>query len=490
MNASLEPNHPSPPAPPDPLSPRIAVLGAGITGLTAAWFLRQAGFSPIVLEKAPYSGGVISTMQSDGWRLERGPNSLLEGSADVAAFIDGIGLGGRRIYAAPAAKQRYVVRGGRLVAMPSSPRTFVSTKLFSWRAKLWLAGEPLRRRARPDREESVADFVLRRLGREFLDYAVDPFVGGVYAGDPARLSVQHAFPKLHALEQEHGSLIWGSLKRRNTSGGPKGRIFSFPDGLGELPAAIVRALGDAVRLQTEAKAIRHTGHRWEIDCKKGSQSWMEPCAAVICALPADALASLKIEGVPDAHRLTVLREIEQPPVASVFTGFKRADVGHPLDGFGVLMPQVEKSPVLGTLFSSSLFAGRAPDGHVALTSFVGGVRQPELLKLDSWELVRLVQTELDRLIGVRGLPVFTHVQRWPRAIPQYTLGYQRYKDAIAAVEASAPGLFIGGNCRDGISVGNCIESGRRLAKVASEALQNHTGSFARPNQTQRNRAKN
>jgi oxygen-dependent protoporphyrinogen oxidase len=470
MNASLA-GHPSTSTARHNLASRIAVLGAGITGLTAAWHLRRAGFSPIVFEKSPYAGGVIGGVKNAGWLHERGPNSLMEGSSEVAAFIHEIGLDGRRIYASPAAKQRYVVRDGQLVAMPSSPRTFVSTKLFSWRAKLWLAGEPLRRRARPDQEESVADFVLRRLGREFLDYAVDPFVGGVYAGDPARLSLRHAFPKLHALEQEHGSLIRGSLKRRNTSGGPKGRIFSFPDGLGELPAAIAYSLGDAVRLQTEVKAIRRTSHNWEIDCENGRRSWTEGCAAVVCALPADALAALNIEGVPAASRLNLLRQIEHPPLVSVFTGFKRTDVDHPLDGFGVLIPHVERSPILGTLFSSSLFDGRAPDGHVALTSFAGGMRQPGLFKLDDWEILRLIQPELDRLFGIRGLPVFTHVQRWPRAIPQYTLGYQRYKDAIAAVEASAPGLLIGGNCRDGISLGNCIESGRRLADAAAEALR-------------------
>ncbi|HWZ94212.1 MAG TPA: protoporphyrinogen oxidase [Opitutaceae bacterium] len=471
MNTSLDPGHPSPSTSRHNSASRIAVLGAGITGLTAAWHLRRAGFSPIVLEKSPYVGGVIGTLQRGGWLHEHGPNSLMEGSPDLATFIHEIGLDGRRIYAAPAAKQRYVVRGGQLVAMPSSPRTFVATRLFSWRAKLWLAGEPLRRRADPNREESVADFVLRRLGREFLDYAVDPFVGGVYAGDPARLSLRHAFPKLHALEQEHGSLIRGSLKRRNASGGPKGRLFSFPNGLGELPAAIAFALGDAVQLQTKATAIRRTGCNWEIDCENGLRSWTEECAAVVCALPAEALASLKIEGVPEARRLAALREIEHPPLASVFTGFRRDDVGHPLDGFGVLIPQVEHSPILGTLFSSSLFAGRAPAGHVALTSFIGGTRQPGLLKLDDWELLRLIQPELERLFRIRGLPVFTHVQRWPRAIPQYTLGYQRFKDAMAAVEASAPGFFIGGNCRDGIALGNCIESGRRLANVAAESLR-------------------
>jgi protoporphyrinogen/coproporphyrinogen III oxidase len=444
-------------------SPRIVVLGAGITGLTAAWHLQRAGFSPVVFDKSPRVGGAIGAVRCDGWLHELGPNSLLEGSATVTALIDEIGLGARRLYAAPDARQRYIVRDGRLVAMPTSPATFLATKLFSWRAKFGLMGEPWRRRGPIDREESVADFVLRRLGREFLDYAINPFVGGVYAGDPTWLSVRHAFPKLHALEQEHGSLIRGALKRRNPSGGPKGRIFSFPNGLSELPNVLANALGDAVRLRTEVKAIRRTEHAWEIECKCGDVSWVEDCAAVVCALPANALASLTFDGVPEAHRLATLREIEHPPVASVFTGYKRSDVVHSLDGFGMLVPQVERRLILGTLFSSTLFPGRAPEGYVGLTSFVGGMREPELAGMNDSELVRIVQTELSRLVGVREPPVFTHVQTWRRAIPQYTLGYQRYKDAIAIVEASTRGLFIGGNCRDGISLTNCIESGRRLA---------------------------
>jgi protoporphyrinogen/coproporphyrinogen III oxidase len=186
-------------------------------------------------------------------------------------------------------------------------------------------------------------------------------------------------------------------------------------------------------------------------------------ARAVCALPADGIANLQFEGVAGASRLAGLREIEHPPVASVFTGFRREDVRHPLDGFGALMPQVERGRILGTLFSSTLFPGRAPEGHVALTTFVGGTRQPELAELDDRELLRVVQAELSRLVGVTAPPVFVHVKRWPRAIPQYTVGYQRHKDAIAAVESGAPGLFIGGNCRDGISLANCIASGSRLA---------------------------
>ena len=287
--------------------------------------------------------------------------------------------------------------------------------------------------------------------------------------------MRHAFPKLHALEQEHGSLIRGALKRRNVSGGPKGRIFSFPNGLSELPNALANALGDAVHLRTEVKAIRRTENTWEIECESGDLSWREECTAVVSALPADALASLTFDGMPEAHQLAILREIEHPPVASVFTGYKRSEVLHPLDGFGMLVPQVERRLILGTLFSSTLFPDRAPEGYVGLTSFVGGMREPELATLNEAELLRIVQAQLSRLVGVRGAPVFTHVQTWRRAIPQYTLGYQRYKDAIATVEASTRGLFIGGNCRDGISLTNCIESGRRLADAVI-----HRGSQLRP----------
>ncbi len=444
----------------------VAVIGAGITGLTAAWQLHRAGVPVVVFEASAGPGGVIASTREGDWLWESGPNTMLEGSADVTAFVDAIGLGSRRIYAADSAKNRYVVRDGRLVAMPTSPMGFVRTRMFSWKAKLGLLGEPWRAPSPADAEESVGDFVVRRLGQEFLDYAVNPFVGGVYAGDPRRLSVRHGFPKLHALEQEHGSLLRGAFKRRNTSGGPKGRIFSFPGGLVELPRALATSLGSAVRFGTRVAIVRRAGNAWEIVSQAGGQDQTESFAAVVCALPADALAALRFEQVPGAERLAELRAIEHPPVTSVFSGYRREQVAHPLDGFGLLMPEVERRRVLGVLFSSTLFPGRAPAGHVALTTFVGGVRAPELAKLDDEAIRRLVREELGALLGVQGEPAYLHIQRWPRAIPQYTLGYGKYKALFAELESAAPGLHFGGNARDGISLANCIESGRRLARAA------------------------
>lgn len=458
---------------------RIAVIGGGITGLTAAWVLQQSGYVPVVYEKSARVGGSIGSFQSGGWLHELGPNSMLENTPRVAAFIDELGLTDRRLYAADAARNRYIVRNGELHAAPSSPLGFVRTGLFSLRAKLRLLGEPFRPAGSADHEESVADFVRRRLGPEFLDYAVNPLVGGIYAGDPEKLSVRHAFPKLYALEQKYGSLIRGALKQRNTSGGPKGRMFSFPNGLSEIPAALADQLGGAVQLRTEVRALRPHEDGWQLDCVTEQDRWQETFAAVICAVPAHALAALRIEIAGDPHALAVLNEIQQSPVASVFMGFRREDVAHPLDGFGLLIPQKERFSLLGTLFSSTLFPGRAPEGHVALTAFVGGTRQPELAWMPDDDLTAIVRAELRSLLGTRAAPVFTHIQRWAQAIPQYTLGYQKFLDRMSLLEASAPGLFIGGNARDGISLSNCIASGDRLADAAKVMLQARRNSVLR-----------
>ncbi len=445
----------------------VAILGGGITGLTAAWHLHQAQTPVRVFEAAPTAGGVIISTRQDGWLQESGPNSMLEGSAEVSALIDAVGLNPRRLYADDSAKNRYVMRDGKLVAMPTSPMSFVMTKLFSIRAKLALLGEPWRAKAPADLEESVGAFVKRRLGPEFLDYAINPFVGGVYAGDPCQLSVTHGFPKLHALEQEHGSLIRGALKRRNTSGGPKGRILSFPEGLAELPLALASALGDAVRFSQRVTTVRRVDQHWEITSEQDGTPVTEKFSSVVCALPAAALAAINFEELPGSEQLSELLEIEHPPVTSVFVGYRRDQVEHPLDGFGLLVPEVEQRRMLGVLFSSALFPNRAPDGHVALTVFIGGVRAPDLAGLDEAELRKLIAEELGELLGAKGEPAHFSVIRWPRAIPQYTLGYARFKNIFTSVEAAAPGLFFGGNARDGISLANCIESGRRLAEAVN-----------------------
>lgn len=448
----------------------VAVIGGGVTGLTAAWHLHRQGVPVVVFEAGPAPGGVMASVRDGDWLRETGPNTLFENTPEITAFLNDLGLGARRLVAAPAAQKRYVVRRGRPLALPHSPLSFATSPLLSWSAKLGLLREPFIGRAPADQDESVAAFVTRRLGREFLDYIVNPFVAGVFAGDPAALSVRHAFPKLHKLERDHGSLARGSLARRNATAGPRGSMISFPDGLGEIPRALARALGSDLRLNHRVTAVRRAGSAWRIHSTVGGLGLEEDFSAVICALPPDSLARLPFDGVPGAAGLASLRQIPQPPVASVFLGYRREDVAHPLDGFGLLTPEVEHRRILGTLFSSTLFPGRAPAGHVGLTTFVGGTRQPELARADGDALLASVQAELAALLGVRGAPVRAHIQRWPRAIAQYTVGFQSFKDACAAAQRGAPGLFIGGPACDGVSLSQCITAGARLAGAAAPMI--------------------
>jgi oxygen-dependent protoporphyrinogen oxidase len=409
-------------------------------------------------------------MIRDGWLVENGPNSLLE-SAAFDSLIEGLGLQAERRYAAPEAKNRYLVRGGRLLPVPMAPHRLVSTPLFSLRTKLRILTEPFSRARAGGADASLASLVRDHFGQEIVDYAINPLVAGIYAGDPEKLSTKHAFPKLWKIAQTHGSLILGeiaAMKARRASGEkPVARIVSFARGLQTLPAALAGALPPgAIRTRTAVVSLL-PGRPWKLGSRRDGLTTTDEFDAVVLALPAADLAGLPI-GPSGDRPLASLELVEYPPVASLFFGFRREQVAHPLDGFGALVPAVEGRSVLGVLFSSTLFAERAPAGHVALTVYVGGTRQPDLARLAPEALRSRVLADLHDLLGVQGHPVFTHKTVWPRAIPQYNIGYERFIETIARAEAQHAGLFVGGHVRDGISVANCIAAGQRLAGEAAQ----------------------
>ena len=440
---------------------KIIVIGAGISGLATAWFLKARGHRVHVLEAASEPGGCLRTIRKHGFLVDTGPTSTLYRNGALGELITAFDLGEQAVEANAVARNRYIVKNGALLALPLSLVGFTKTPLFSTRAKLRLLLEPFRGRA--PGEETVAQFVARRLGSEILDWAIDPFVSGVYAGDPARLSARAATAKIYALEAEYGSLFIGAIGRllRGRASGPqpRGKLISFRDGMQTLALAIAAKLDGDLMLDTAVRALApEPGGQWSASTDKGEFR----AARVVVATPAYRAAELLAP--VDADLSAALERIHYPPVASVALGFKREQVRHPLDGFGMLIPSKVGRVTLGALFSSTLFPGRAPDGEVLLTAFIGGARNLSVARLAHEALIAQALDDLRPLLGIDGEPHFSHVALWRRAIPQYELGHLVRLAQIDAALARRPGLHLRANWRDGISVSDCSENARNLAE--------------------------
>ncbi len=461
---------------------KAVVCGAGISGLTVAWWLERQGFDVSVFERNAWVGGTMRTLRDDGWLVETGPNSALETTPLFTEMFSALGIQDQVVYARPEAKKRYIVRDGKLHALPLSPAAFFRTRLWTPSGKLRLLKEPFVGRA--THEESIAQFVERRLGKEFLDYAINPFVAGVFAGDPAQLSVRAAFPKLYALEERYGGLIKGMIrgrrerKQRAEKAKDRASMFSFKNGMQSFPLAIATALGGRVKTnciveRVDVRPSNGSGPgRFEVHCRENGNVSAIDADVVIVSTPADVAAGIVR---PYASFLaSQLEKIYYPPVTEVFLGFREGTFAHPLDGFGYLIPEKEARTILGTIWSSSLFPDRAPAGYVGLTTFVGGSRQPDIALMEDGALVSRVTSEVHSLLGGSGSPAFSRVIRWNRAIPQYTLGHANIILGIDKLEEDIPGFFLCSNYRGGISVGDCVMSGKLIADRAGEFLRSRS----------------
>ena len=465
----------------------VAIIGAGVTGLSAGFYLQRKGIPVTVYEAGARVGGVIQSVRRDGYLAEFGPNTILETSPKIGELVRDAGLQLRRLNPDSKAEARYVVRYRRPIAMPASPLGFFTTDLFTLKAKLAVLREPFVPARRDGQEESIAQFVQRRLGQEFLDQAIDALVGGVYAGDPYRLSVPQAFPKLAALEARYGSLIKGQIlggrerKKRGEVAKDRAPKFSFDDGLEVLPQTLARHLGEAVRLNTPVTGMTQTADGWTVTFLEQDRPQRAHHSSILFAGTAYRLAQLNLETEAELS-LKGFADIRYPPVASVVLGFRREDVAHSCEGFGMLVPKIEGFKILGTIFSSSLFPNRAPAGHLTLTSYVGGERYPELASRPADDLFALTCEDLKILLGVRGKPTFQHCVLYPRAIPQYVVGYGRYREQMSEIERKAPGLFLSGHYRDGVSLSDSIVSGCNVA----DRIETHVRALSPSGQDQLN----
>jgi oxygen-dependent protoporphyrinogen oxidase len=449
----------------------VVVIGAGLTGLTAAHRLARAGHPVLVLEKDERPGGVIRTRRERGFLAEHSANSMMIKAQEVEDLILDLGLNDRLVESNPEAKKRFLLRDGKVLPMPMSAGQAVATPLYSFGAKLRLLKEPFVPAAPADGDESVGSFVRRRMGPEFLDYGIAALVSGIYAGDPDRLSVRHAFPKVWNLEARYGSLIGGAVKlmreRKRTGEKPyKSRIVSFREGLETLTGTLAATVGDGLKLGARVTRIAREGVAWRVAWTDADGSHEVLARALVSTVPLPALAALPW---PEAlgRACAGLPVPPHPPVTTLSLGFRREQVAHPMDGFGLLAPLVERRRILGSLFSSTLFPGRAPDEHVLMMVFMGGAMRPELAVTREDEAVAIAMAELGELFGVRGEPVFVHHVHWPAAIPQYNVGHGRLLAALADLETAHPGLHFAGNFRGGPGLNDCVVSGLALARGLS-----------------------
>jgi protoporphyrinogen/coproporphyrinogen III oxidase len=456
------------------MNPRVAVIGGGISGLACAYKLFQLGVPVTLLEAENRAGGLIGTTEQDGLLFETGPQSF-QGIDSLLDLVRDIGLENHLFQANPRAP-RYVLRGGKLEKIPMSPQSILGTSLLTAGSRWKVASEALKRTRPPTEEESVAQFVRRKFGHEILEYLVAPFVSGVYAGDPEKLSLRAAFPTLDEWERSYGSVLRGAIKSRPSSAGGPPPLCSFDRGMAMLPVTMAAKLGDALRLGARAEAIaKLDGARYQIRFTQQGRPQSLDVDAVVLATPAYVAARLIDPIAAPLGRM--LSGIAYAGLAVVGAAYNPQQIGE-LDGFGVLIPRSEKYRTLGIVWNSSLFPGRGGKGRVILTSFVGGATDAAVLEKTDDEILAVTQDENARILKITGQPVVSRLWRHAMALPQYNLGHGHVVEALHQGQRSTPGLYFVGNYLEGPSIGKCAERAAHIAEQARDYLGSAAGKTA------------
>lgn len=454
---------------------RVLVIGGGFSGLATAHSIEalaaERGDAPpaiTILEAADRVGGKVRTSEADGFTCEWGPAGFLDGQPHTVDLCRTLGLA--LVPAAEASKNRYLYVRGALRAIEMHPMKFAFSPILSVGAKLRLLGEPLVRRRPADvTDETIAQFARRRLGDESFRTLIDAMQSGIHAGDPERLSVDACFPRVVEVEAEFGSLIKGMVKlmRRRRRGdavpgaGPSGRLTTVEGGLQQLVDRLAESVKGNVICGTPVQSIARRSNEWRVTTPDGNEHVAD---LLIGACPAYVMANLMQD--VDAVLADDLAGIEYAPMIVACLGFQREAVSHPLDGFGFLAPRDQGLRILGALFSSTIFPGRAPDGHVLVRAMVGGARDKAALDLDDEQLLNVVREELGGAIGIEGPPSFHRIFRHERAIPQYNVGHLARLERIQQHLARLGGLLLTGNAYRGIGINDCSRNARPVAEEA------------------------
>ena len=456
----------------------VLVIGAGISGLVAAFELRSRGVDVVLCESSRQVGGNIQTTHSDGFLVEHGAQSFTL-TSQIESLIVQLGLSHEVVDGLPNARRKMVACGAnRLVELPNSLRQLFTSPLLSLRARLGLLREPFVARDEYDHDECVASFVLRRFGREVLDVIVDPLLRLQCGGTAYDLSMEHLFPRLIQLERTHGSITralfetsrrqhkgWRKLLEEDTHCGEftRSRVVSFRSGMHTLTRALERSLTGVVKLNCPARVLHRDDSRWVVETGPDGSGRPQLFDAVVIATAGHVMAINELPA--EVRRYSVpIERIYHPPVSTLTFGFRRSDIAHPLDMGSILVPSIVSRSRLGVTIGTSMFECRAPDDHVTITCTLGGSSAPDVASWKTEDLAQHALDELSCMLPIQSSPVFQQRAYWPHGMPQYGIGHSAVTRAADSTELMNPGLYLAGNYRNGSSIGDCVESGRQVAQ--------------------------
>lgn len=447
---------------------RIVIVGGGISGLSLAYALLESDPSAdvVVFESGKRPGGKIWTEKVNGFLCEGGVNGFLDNRPKTLELASKLLINPLR--SSDAARKRYVFSEGKLNILPESPVSFLSSNLLSLYGRLRVMYEFFAPRGRID-NETLADFARRRLGKEAYEKLIDPMASGIYAGNPESLSLKSCFPKIFNLEEKYGSLIKGMIKlqreakksgNQKVGAGPGGTLTSFHDGMGMMIDSLKGYLKERLRAGSKVVSVERKNKGYAVSLSDGMVVETE-----ILVIASPAYSASEILKNLDRHLSSVLSEIPYPSVAVVCFGYRKERIANKLDGFGFLIPYKECRKILGSLWDSSIFPGRAPAGYALLRSMVGGARASELAMQDDGRLIDIVAEELGHIMDIKVHPDFVKIYRHEKAIPQYNIGHDRKLKAVDEMLLKYKNLYLTGNAYRGIGVNDCIENSYKLAET-------------------------
>jgi oxygen-dependent protoporphyrinogen oxidase len=429
----------------------VAIIGAGISGLSLAYFLEKKGINYELFEASSRVGGLISSTKVDNYLLETGPNSILCDDF-ILDFLKELGLEQDFIYPTSDSHNRYIYKNGRYQKLPDNPISLVLSSFFSWKTKLAVFRE-MNKKAVQKKDETLAQFFERRFSKEIVDYALNPFVSGIYAGDPEQLLLNKTFPSLIEYEQNYGSVLKGLIKNKT---GKRKQSLNFTKGMELLPKAIASKLSH-IKLNTSVISLsKNNDKTFELQTNEG----VKTANKIVFACSTKATSKILLSFKPELS--SIINSIDYPPMTAVYSAFKKADVGFKLAGFGGLNPKIENQFSAGSIWTSSILPDRCPNDEVLFTSFVGGVQYKEHTNFSDDEIKQRVGHELMQQYNIKTKPVFQHITKWPLALPQYTVALNNVYDQIAHQEQE--GIFFSSNWNEGISLGDCIKKGEKFSR--------------------------